>query len=102
MSTLHELAATIKERRSASAQKSYTKSLIEGGTIKCTKKLGEEATETIIAALAQDNDALKAEAADLLYHLLVLLEQKNIELTEVEAVLAGRMGLSGHDEKANR
>jgi len=102
MSTLHQLAATIKQRRSASAQKSYTKSLIEGGTIKCTKKLGEEATETIIAALAQDDDALKAEAADLLYHLLVLLEQKNIDLADVEEVLAGRMGLSGHDEKANR
>ena len=102
MSTLHELTEIIKQRRSASAEKSYTKSLIEGGTQKCCKKLGEEATETIIAALSQDKDALKAETADLLYHLLVLLEERDIALKDVETVLAERMGISGHDEKASR
>lgn len=101
-STLAQLTATIKERRSATAEKSYTKSLIEAGPEKCAKKLGEEATETIIAALAEDQDALRNEAADLLYHLLVLLEAKGVTLEEVEAVLASRMGLSGHEEKARR
>lgn len=101
-STLAQLTATIKERRSAAAEKSYTKSLIEAGPEKCAKKLGEEATETIIAALAEDQDALRNEAADLLYHLLVLLEAKGVTLEEVEAVLASRMGLSGHEEKARR
>ncbi len=101
-STLTELAAIIKERRSSTAEKSYTKSLIEAGTIKCAKKLGEEAVETVIAAVAEDDNALREEAADLIYHLLVLLEQKNITLKEVEDVLAARMGLSGHEEKAAR
>lgn len=101
-STLHELAAIIKSRRGATSETSYTKSLIEAGTKKCAKKLGEEATETIIASLAEDQDALKAEAADLLYHLLVLLEERGIALSDVEDVLASRMGLSGHEEKANR
>lgn len=101
-STLTELAAIIKERRSSTAEKSYTKSLIEAGTIKCAKKLGEEAVETVIAAVAEDDNALREEAADLIYHLLVLLEQKNITLKEVEDVLATRMGLSGHEEKAAR
>lgn len=101
-STLKQLAATIKDRRSSTAEKSYTKSLIEAGTGKCAKKLGEEAVETIIAALDEDDNALREEAADLVYHLLVLLEQKNIAFDEVEQVLAARMGLSGHEEKASR
>lgn len=101
-STLKQLAATIKDRRSSTAEKSYTKSLIEAGTGKCAKKLGEEAVETVIAALDEDDNALREEAADLVYHLLVLLEQKNISFDEVEQVLAARMGLSGHEEKASR
>lgn len=100
--TLHELAAIIKQRRSETAEKSYTKSLLEAGPLKCAKKLGEEATETVIAAVAEDKDALKNEASDLLYHLLVLLESKDVPLEEVEQTLASRMGLSGHEEKASR
>jgi phosphoribosyl-ATP pyrophosphohydrolase len=100
--TLHELAAIIKQRRSETAEKSYTKSLLEAGPLKCAKKLGEEATETVIAAVAEDKDALKNEASDLLYHLLVLLESKDVPLEEVEQTLASRMGLSGHEEKARR
>lgn len=100
--TLHELAAIIKQRRSETAEKSYTKSLLEAGPLKCAKKLGEEATETVIAAVAEDKDALKNEASDLLYHLLVLLESKDVPLEEVEQTLANRMGLSGHEEKARR
>lgn len=99
---LNELAGVIKARRSSTAEKSYTKSLIEGGAEKCAKKLGEEAVETVIAAMGQDNDAFRQEVADLLYHLLVLLELKQIDLNEIEQILAARMGLSGHEEKANR
>lgn len=99
---IEQLIETIKDRRSSTAEKSYTKSLIEAGTAKCAKKLGEEAVETVIAAVSEDDQAFKEETADLLYHLLVLLEQKNISLTEIEDILANRMGLSGHEEKASR
>ncbi len=100
--TLETLGQIIKERRQSTAEKSYTKSLIEAGTGKCCKKLGEEATEMIIAALSEDEVSFKEEAADVLYHYLVLLEAKNVKLSEVEAVLEQRMGLSGHAEKASR
>ena len=100
--TLDQLIDIIKERRSSSAEKSYTKSLIEAGTRKCAKKMGEEAVETVIAAVSEDDQAFKEETADLLYHLLVLLEEKNITLKEIEDILASRMGLSGHEEKAQR
>ncbi len=99
---LQKLAAIIKERRSSTAEKSYTKSLIEAGTEKCAKKMGEEAFEVALAALGNDDQAFKEECADLLYHYLVLLEQKNITLAEIEAILAGRMQISGHEEKASR
>lgn len=99
---LDQLAATIKQRRSSTAEKSYTKSLIEAGVGKCAKKLGEEAVETVIAAVSEDESAFKEETADLLYHLLVLLEQKNVPLQEIEQILAKRMGISGHEEKAQR
>lgn len=100
--TLSRLTAIIHERRASSAEKSYTKSLIEAGTPKCARKMGEEALEVIVAALSEDDDSFKAECADLLYHFLVLLEQKNVSLSEVEDILAGRMHMSGHQEKASR
>ena len=100
--TLQRLEATIRARRSAAADKSYTRQLIDGGPAKCAKKLGEEAVETVIAAVHQDDAALKAEAADLLYHLLVLLEVRGVPLADVLAVLDQRTGLSGVDEKAGR
>ena len=96
------LAGTIRARRAESADKSYTRQLLDAGPKRCAKKLGEEATETVIAALAEDDAALKNEAADLLYHLLVLLEARHIDIADVLAVLAGRMGTSGHAEKAAR
>ena len=99
---LIELAATIRARRADSADKSYTRQLLDGGPKRCARKLGEEATETVIAALAEDNAALTNEAADLLYHLLVLLEARSIDVTDVLAVLGARMGKSGHAEKAAR
>ena len=99
---LNQLASVIRERRQSSAGKSYTKSLLEAGVGKCAKKLGEEAVETVIAATSEDDEALKNEAADLLYHLLVLLESRDIELADVLQVLRERMGISGHDEKNSR
>ena len=100
--TLERLAATITARRAATEAKSYTRQLLEGGPLKCAKKLGEEAVETVIAGVYQDDAALKAEAADLVYHLLVLLEVRGVPLQDVLAVLEARMGTSGVDEKASR
>lgn len=100
--TLERLAATIKARRGATAAKSYTRQLLEGGSLTCAKKLGEEAVETVIAGVTQDNAALTAEAADLIYHLLVLLEARDVPFGDVLAVLEARMGTSGIDEKAAR
>src|SRR5262249_48768763 len=99
---LEQLALLIHARRTDSASQSYTRTLLDGGPERCAKKLGEEATETVIAALIQDNRALTREAADLIYHLLVLLECKRVALADVLAELQSRMGTSGHAEKAAR
>lgn len=96
------LAATIHARRSEAAAKSYTRQLLDAGPEKCAKKLGEEAIETVIAGVHQDDAALTAEAADLVYHLLVLLEARGVPLSAVAAVLEQRMGQSGLAEKASR
>ena len=99
---LHRLAATVHARRTETASKSYTRELLDAGPAHCAKKLGEEATETVIAALSQDARALTREAADLLYHLLVLLESRNVPLRDVMAELESRMSSSGLAEKAAR
>lgn len=99
---LLELAATIKSRRRSDAEKSYTKQLLDAGPGRCSKKFGEEACETIIAAMSEDDEALRGEAADVLYHLLVLLEARDIDISDVLEVLRGRMGTSGVVEKASR
>ena len=99
---LQRLAATIHERAAASADKSYTRTLLDGGAEKCAKKLAEEAAETVIAAVSHDEQALTAEAADLLYHLLVLLEARGVPLDAVLTELAQRTGTSGLEEKAAR
>src|SRR6266702_8696689 len=88
--TLQELAERVKERAAASPDVSYTRKLLDRGVAHCAKKLGEEAVETAIAAIAEDRDRVIAEAADLLYHLLVVLEARGITLAEVEAALAQR------------
>jgi len=98
--TLHDLAARVKERAQASPDVSYTRKLLDRGVGHCAKKLGEEAVETTIAAVAEDRERLIAETADLLYHLLVVLEARGVTLTEVEHVLGQRT--SGLDEKASR
>jgi phosphoribosyl-ATP pyrophosphohydrolase len=100
--TLRDLAQRIGERAHASPEVSYTRKLIDKGIAHCAKKLGEEAVETALAAVAEDRERVIAEAADLLYHLLVVLEVRGVALAEVEAALAGRAGMSGLDEKASR
>lgn len=100
--TLKRLAATIRARRNEDAAKSYTRQLLDAGPERCARKLGEEAIETVIAGLGQDDAALTAEAADLIYHLMVLLESRRIALDQVLQVLEQRMGMSGLDEKARR
>ena len=100
--TLDRLAAMIHARRGESGATSYTRQLLDAGHERCAKKFGEEAVETVIAALASDAGALKAEAADTLYHLLVLLESRSVAFSDVLAVLDARMGTSGLEEKASR
>ena len=100
--TLHDLEKRVHERAKAGADVSYTRSLLDKGVAHCAKKLGEEAIETGIAAVQGDKGRVIAEAADLLYHLLVVLEARGIKLAQVEAALAKRTAQSGHQEKASR
>jgi phosphoribosyl-ATP pyrophosphohydrolase len=99
---LLRLAAVIASRRKGAADRSYTRQLLDAGPEKCARKFGEEAVETIVAALGTDGDAIKREAADLLYHLLVLLESRRIPFADVLAELDSRLGTSGLAEKAAR
>ncbi|MEO0619459.1 MAG: phosphoribosyl-ATP diphosphatase, partial [Pseudomonadota bacterium] len=97
---LDRLAATIAARRDDDAGASYTRTLLDGGPQRCAKKFGEEAVETVIAALDEDAAHLTSEAADVLYHLLVLLASRDVPLADVMAELDRRAGVSGHAEKA--
>ena len=99
---LAQLAATIHARRAASSDASYTRQLLDAGPTKCAKKLGEEAVETVMAGAGESAERLREEAADLLYHLLVLLESREVAIADVLAVLGARMGTSGLTEKAER
>jgi len=100
--TLFRLEDTIRARRLADPSASYVAKLTARGRGKIAQKLGEEATETIIAALSEDDKALTGEAADLLFHLLVLLADRDVALADVLAELDAREGLSGLAEKAAR
>ena len=100
--TLHDLEARVQQRAAESAEHSYTRKLIDKGVAHCAKKLGEEAVETALASVGEDREHLIAEAADLLYHLLVVLKVRGVKLAEVEAALAARTAQSGLDEKASR
>ena len=102
MDPLDRLAATIRDRRGADPASSYVASLFARGRPKIAQKLGEEATETVIAALTEDRGALVGEAADLLFHLVVLLAARDVPLAEVMAELDRREGMSGIAEKASR
>src|SRR5882724_1904200 len=100
--TIHDLEQRVHERAQASPEESYTRKLLDRGVAQCAKKLGEEAIETALAAVGEDRERLIAEAADLIYHLLVVLAARGITLTEVESELAARTNQSGLDEKASR
>jgi phosphoribosyl-ATP pyrophosphohydrolase len=100
--TLADLEKRVHEHAKASAKDSYTRALLDKGVAHCAKKLGEEAVETAMAAVQEDKGRLVAEAADLLYHLLVLLEARGITLAQVEAELDKRTAQTGHEEKASR
>jgi len=99
---LDTLYQTIAARQGGDAAKSYTASLMAGGMKACAQKLGEETVETIIAAMGQDSRALTHEAADLIYHLLVVLAQGGVPLDAVISELEKRQGVSGLEEKASR
>jgi phosphoribosyl-ATP pyrophosphohydrolase len=100
--TLQDLEKRVQSRAQASSATSYTRALLDKGVTHCAKKLGEEAVEIAMAAVAEDRERVVAEAADLLYHLLVVLHLRGIALAEVEAELAERTRQSGLDEKAAR
>src|SRR5262245_31912645 len=99
---LSQLYATIAARKTADPGSSYTAKLLHQGRAMIAKKMGEEAVETAIAAVAKDSDAVVAESADLIYHLLVLWADCGIEPEEVWSKLASREGTSGLAEKAAR
>ncbi|MBX9797004.1 phosphoribosyl-ATP diphosphatase [Sphingomonas sp.] len=102
MDPLDRLEATIRARRGAAPDSSYVARLFTRGRAKIAQKLGEEAVEAAIAAVQDDAAALTAEAADLMFHLLVLLADAGLSLNDVRAELARREGVSGIDEKAAR
>ncbi len=102
MTALARLAATIAARKSADPDSSWTAKLLAKGPEKCAEKFGEEAVEAIIEAVKGDRAKLTAEAADVLYHLLVMLAARDVTLADVEAELTRREGTSGIAEKAAR
>ena len=102
METLARLEATIADRRRADPDTSYVASLAARGLPVIARKFGEEAVEAVVAALAEDREELVGEAADVLFHLLVMLAEKIVTLTEVMAELDRREGVSGLEEKAKR
>ncbi|AZB55951.1 phosphoribosyl-ATP diphosphatase [Cereibacter sphaeroides] len=102
MTVLERLAATVEARKGADPDSSWTAKLLARGPEKCAEKFGEEAVEAIIEAVRGDRAKLASEAADVLYHLLVMLAARDVTLAEVMAVLEAREGTSGIAEKAGR
>ncbi|EEX08025.1 phosphoribosyl-ATP diphosphatase [Ruegeria lacuscaerulensis ITI-1157] len=102
MSILNDLAGTIASRKGADPESSWTAKLLSKGPEKCAEKFGEEAVEAIIEAVKGDRARLTSEAADVLYHLLVMLAARDVALDDVLAELARRQGTSGIAEKATR
>ncbi|MCK0142084.1 phosphoribosyl-ATP diphosphatase [Aliiroseovarius sp. F20344] len=102
MSILEQLAATIEARKTADPDSSWTAKLLAKGPERCAEKFGEEAVEAIIAAVKNDRENLTAEAADVLYHLLVMLAARDVTLDDVLSELERREGTSGIAEKAAR
>jgi phosphoribosyl-ATP pyrophosphohydrolase len=102
MSALERLAETIAARKGADPETSWTANLLARGPEKCAEKFGEEAVEAIIEAAKGDRERLTAEAADVFYHLLVMLAARDVTLDDVLVELERREGVSGVDEKAAR
>jgi phosphoribosyl-ATP pyrophosphohydrolase len=102
MSALDRLAATVDARRGTDPGSSWTAKLLSRGPEKCAEKFGEEAIEAIVEAVRGDRDRLVSEAADVLYHLVVMLASRDVVLDDVLAELERREGVSGLDEKAAR
>ena len=102
MSVLHDLFATIQSRKTADPDSSWTAKLLSRGPEKCAEKFGEEAVEAIIEAVKGDRAKLTSEAADVLFHLAVMLAARDLTLADVAAELARREGRSGIAEKASR
>lgn len=102
MTALDRLAATVQARKGADPESSWTAKLLAKGPEKCAEKFGEEAVEAIIEAVKGDREKLTAEAADVLYHLLVMLAARDVTLDQVLAELERREGTSGLAEKAAR
>mgnify|MGYP000751623387 CR=1 FL=1 len=100
--TLNDLAQIIASRKGADPESSWTAKLLSQGPEKCAEKFGEEAIEAIIEAIKDDKAKLTSEAADVLYHLLVMLTSRDVALDDVLAELARRQGMSGITEKAAR
>ncbi len=100
--TLDDLAATIAARAAADPETSWTAKLLAKGPEKCAEKFGEEAIEAIIEAVKGDRERLTSEAADVLFHLLVMLQARDVPLSDVMDELARRQGISGLTEKAAR
>lgn len=100
--SLEDLDALIGSRAGQPPDSSYTAQLLSKGVNHCAQKLGEEAVETVIAAVAQDKSEISKEAADILYHLLVLLKVSDVDLDDVMAELQSRTTQSGIEEKASR
>ena len=100
--TLQKLMSVLNDRKKADADSSYVASLYAAGTDKILKKLGEEATETVIAGKTGDKDQIIYETADLWFHSMVLLAHNNIDVDDVLHELDRRFGLSGLEEKASR
>lgn len=100
--TLADLEAIVARRAAASPEDSWTARLVASGMEKAAKKLGEEAVETVIAAMKGDKAEITAESADLLFHLLVVLKMSDVPLADVMAELERRTGQSGIAEKASR
>ena len=102
MHSLDKLAATITARKTSDPDSSWTAKLLAKGPEKCAEKFGEEAVEAIIEAVKGDREKLTSEAADVIYHLLVMLAARDVDLSDVLTELDRRQGTSGLDEKAAR
>jgi len=100
--TIYDLEKRVAERAGASPETSYTRKLLDRGVGQCAKKFGEEAVETVLAAVSEERERLIGETADLLYHLLVMLRARGVTLADVEDALGERTARSGLDEKASR